>query len=123
MYNNKELIEFTLKEIIFSLELIKDRFKTIKSVDDFIYTKNGLEKLDSISVRLVAVGEGFKNIDKLTNKKLLVNYPAINWKDVKGIRDVLSHHYFQLDAEIIYETCNKNIDELLLVCKTMLKEL
>ena len=123
MYKNKNLIEFTLNEIIFSLELIEDRFKTIKSVDDFIYTKDGLEKLDSISMRLVAIGEGFKNIDKLTNKKLLVNYPTINWKDVKGIRDVLSHHYFQLDAEIIYETCSDNIDELLLVCKAMLKEL
>ena len=57
-------------------------------------------------MRLVAIGEGFKHIDKLTDKKLLPNYPNVNWKGVKGVRDVLSHHYFDIDAETIFVICN-----------------
>lgn len=30
-----------------------------------------------------------------------------------GIRDSLSHHYFDLDASTIFDVCNENIDELL----------
>jgi uncharacterized protein with HEPN domain len=63
-------------------------------------------------MRLVVIGEGFKNINKLSNNELLKNYPNIPWKNVKGIRDILSHYYFDLDAEVIFDLCKKDINEL-----------
>ena len=86
----------------------------------FLVNEEGLEKLDSISMRLIAIGEGFKNIDKLTENKLLPNYPTINWKGVKGVRDILSHHYFDMDAETIFVICNEYLDELLTVTEAMI---
>jgi len=111
----------TLEDIVFSIELIINRFEKIQSSDDFL-EGDGLEKLDSISMRLVAIGEGFKNIDKLTDKKLLPLYPTVDWKGVKGVRDILSHHYFQLDAETIFEICDNYMDELLDVSKRMIED-
>ena len=119
MSDKQLMILSTLEDIQFSIELILKRFAEINSSDDFLSDENGLEKLDSISMRLVAIGEGFKNIDKLTDKKLLVQYPSIDWKGVKGIRDILSHHYFDLDAETIFNICNNYLHELLLVTKQM----
>lgn len=115
MYGNEQklMILSTLEDIQFSIELIQKRFKNINSSDDFLKDDDSLEKLDSISMRLVAIGEGFKNIDKLTQGKLLVNYPTIPWKQVKGVRDVLSHHYFDMDSEVIFEICKNDIDNLL----------
>ncbi|KAB7884878.1 HepT-like ribonuclease domain-containing protein [Poseidonibacter ostreae] len=110
--SNKELILSTLEDIKYSLELIQTRVKNINSSDDFLETENGLEKLDSIAMRLVAIGEGFKNIDKLSDNQLLLNYSNIPWKQVKGIRDILSHHYFDLDAEVIFNLCKKDVNEL-----------
>ena len=116
--SDKELMVLsTLEDIQFSLELIIKRFTSIKSSDDFLVDENGLEKLDSISMRLVAIGEGFKNIDKLTDGQLLDDYTTINWKGVKGVRDILSHHYFDLDAEVIFGICDEYLDELLRVTK------
>ena len=118
--SDKELMVLsTLEDIVFSIELIISRFEKIESSDDFL-EGDGLEKLDSISMRLVAIGEGFKNIDKLTDKKLLPQYPMVDWKGVKGVRDILSHHYFQLDAETIFEICDNYLDELLSVSKSMI---
>lgn len=108
----KVMILSTLEDIKYSLELIQKRAKKINSSDDFLESENGLEKLDSISMRLVAIGEGFKNIDKLSDNQLLLNYSNIPWKQVKGIRDILSHHYFDLDAEVIFNICKKDINEL-----------
>ncbi len=46
--NNLELLKFILE----SIEMIKDRFEDISSSDDFMYSKGGMMKLDSISMRL-----------------------------------------------------------------------
>ena len=110
----------TLEDIQFSLEIILKRFEAISSSDAFLADEEGLEKLDSISMRLIAIGEGFKNIDKLTDGKLLVEYSSIEWKNVKGVRDILSHHYFDLDAEIIYNICEVYLPDLLEVTKKIL---
>ncbi|MDD2828715.1 MAG: DUF86 domain-containing protein [Sulfuricurvum sp.] len=123
MHNDRLLIlRSTLEDIITSLKLIQQRFQSIKSSDDFLKDEHGLEKLDSISMRLIAIGEGFKNVDKLTDFQLLEKYPQIPWKQVKGVRDILSHHYFDLDAETIYEICANEIDGLLSVTMTILGE-
>ena len=108
-----KMILSTLEDIKHSLDLIVRRCTNINSADDFLKDDIGLERLDSISMRLIAIGEGFKNIDKLSNKQLLINYPNIPWKQVKGIRDILSHHYFDLDAETIFDICENSLDELL----------
>ena len=114
MSNHKEkMILSTLEDIKHSLELIVSRCESIKSADDFLKDDIGLERLDSVSMRLIAVGEGFKNIDKLSENNLLKNYPNIPWKQVKGIRDVLLHHYFDLDAETIFDICQNSLEELL----------
>jgi len=114
MSNDKrQMILSTLEDIKYSLELIKDRCKDIKSSDDFLEDENGLIKLDSVSMRLLAIGEGFKNVDKLSEHQLLINYPSIPWKQVKGIRDILSHHYFDLDAEVIFNICKDDLEKLL----------
>ncbi|WP_205632804.1 DUF86 domain-containing protein [Chlorobaculum limnaeum] len=61
---------------------------------------------------LIAVGENFKKIDKETDGNLLKDYPNINWTGVKGIRDVLSHQYFNIDAEEIFNICIHELPEL-----------
>jgi uncharacterized protein with HEPN domain len=115
MYSDEQklMLLSTLEDIKFSIELIKKRAQNINSSDDFLKDDDGLEKLDSISMRLAAIGEGFKNIDKITDNKLLSEYPNIPWKEVKGLRDILSHHYFDLDAEVIFEICQKELEQLL----------
>ena len=123
MSDKEQMVLSTLEDIKYSLELILQRFNAIHTSDDFLADENGLEKLDSISMRLIAIGEGFKNIDKLTDNSLLVNYENIPWKNVKGIRDVLSHHYFDLDAETIYDVCDNHLEELLKVTREMIVEL
>ena len=116
--DSTKMIISTFEDIIYSLELIKKRCITINSSDDFLEDEDAIERLDSISMRLIAIGEGFKNIDKLSNSELLVQYPNIPWKKVKGIRDILSHHYFQIDSEVIFEICQDELDKLL---KTSIK--
>jgi len=110
--SNEVLVE-ALKQISISAKRILKRFEQVDSVDYFLDSEDGLEKMDSICMQLISVGESLKNVDKLTDKKLLVKYPDINWKAAKGIKDIITHHYFDLDAEAIHDVCENNIEPLL----------
>lgn len=60
-------------------------------------------------MQLIAIGESLKNIDKLTDKKLLEEYAYIDWTGAKGVRDIISHHYFDIDADEIFWICDQQI--------------
>ncbi len=122
MYDRSLVIEI-LDQIIDAIDTVQERCAYAQRVDDFIETKEGQEKLDSICMKLIAVGESLKNIDKITENSLLPRYPQIEWKKIKGIRDFISHHYFDLDAEVIYGICQKHIPELLNVLKEIKNDL
>ena len=47
----------------------------------------------------------------------------IEWKKIKGIRDFISHHYFDLDAEVIFDVCQNEISNLLKVLRQIKKDL
>ena len=122
MYNMKIVIEI-IEQILNALQTIKRRFENINNSDDFLNSNNGLDMLDAICMQLIAVGESIKNIDKISNGKLLNNYPEIDWKGVKGVRDIISHHYFDIDAEEIYNICNNNIGPLIETLMKIKKEI
>jgi uncharacterized protein with HEPN domain len=72
---------------------------------------------------LSAIGEALKNLDKTTNKTLLPRYPQVDWKKAKGLRDIISHQYFDINVEAIYNVCKNNIPELAQTINKMIREL
>ena len=51
--------------------------------------------------------------DKLTAGNLLIYYPQIPWREVMGMRDIIVHHYFEVDADVIFNTVKENIPLLM----------
>ena len=122
MYD-KGLIIDILKNIDWALDQINRRYQVIESSDDFIKDDLGLEKLDSICMQLINIGEALKQIDKLTETKLLTNYPEIDWKKAKGMRDIITHHYFDIDSETVFAVCSEHIPKMRRVIKKILEDL
>jgi uncharacterized protein with HEPN domain len=122
MYD-RELVIDILKNILWSLEQIIKRFQPIKSPDDFIKEDVGLEKLDSICMQLINIGEALKQVDKLTDAKLLANYPDIDWKKAKGMRDIITHHYFDIDVEAVFTVCLEHIPKMTEAIKKIIDDL
>ena len=85
----------------------------IQSPYDFTVSESGMILLDSTCMKLVAIGESIKNLDKVTNKELLYQYPQIQWKQAMGMRDIIVHHYFDVDSEQIFKTLKEDIPLLL----------
>ena len=119
---DKELALEILKQILGALKKIEKRFRPITSPEKFTNSDLGMEKLDSICMQLIAIGESLKNFDKVTSKKVLSKYPEINWKRVIGMRDIITHHYFDVDAEAIFDVCENHIDILGNTIKKIMNE-
>jgi hypothetical protein len=64
-----------LRAIAESLRLVSDRCSDITSPDDFLASDDGLPQLDGICMRLLAIGEALKRIDKVTEATLFRQYP------------------------------------------------
>ena len=111
MYD-KELVLEILNQTLAAVQKVINRFEPVDSVDFFTDSLGGMEKLDAICMVIIAIGESLKNIDRITDKKLLSQYPEIDWKGAKGMRDIISHQYFDIDAEEIYWVCEKNMKPL-----------
>ncbi len=111
MYD-KELVQDILNQILDATQKVITRFTPIQTVEDFTNSPEGMEKLDSICMQLMAIGESLKNIDKITNRTLLAKYPEIDWTGVKGLRDIITHQYFDIDAEEIFFVCKEHIPPL-----------
>ena len=61
---------------------------------------------------LIVIGEALEKLDKITNASLLPKYPQIDWKKAKGLRDIITHQYFDVNAEAIYDVCQTRIRPL-----------
>ena len=106
--NSQELIAF----ILLSIALIEERFESINERDDFMEDHNGLEKLDAISMRLQSIGEAIKNILK-RDEEILTRYAEKGyWSDIVKFREIISHHYIDIDSEIVFDICDEDIKEL-----------
>ncbi|NQU04625.1 MAG: DUF86 domain-containing protein [Calditrichaeota bacterium] len=111
MYD-EELILVRLKQIHNASKTILERFEPVNMVSDFTDSPSGMEKLDSICMLLIVIGESLKNLDKISNSTLLQKYDQIDWKRAKGLRDIISHQYFDINAEAIFDVCETKIKPL-----------
>ena len=120
---NKNMVLDVLRQILEASDRIAKRFEPISSVDDFTNTPEGMEKLDAICMPIIAIGEGLKQIDKIAGDEFLLKYSQIDWKGAKGMRDIISHHYFDIDAEEIYWVCEHQIKPLSYTIKIIITDL
>ena len=120
---DRELLINLVANILWSLGQIRKRFAVIRTSEDFLKDDEGLEKLDSICMQIINIGEALKEIDKITDSQFLDQYKGIDWKKAKGMRDVITHHYFDIDAEIVYSVCHERLPEMETAMRRILKDL
>lgn len=103
----------TLLQIKKAIVQLQDWNKDIQNVDDYYSTPEGMKNLAASCMLIEAIGEGVKQIDKLTQSRLLDERPEIPWQDVIGIRNHIAHGYFDIDGDIVLDVIKNNLDELL----------
>ena len=118
-----ELLEDITVQILESINKVERRFSSIQTPGDFLRDNDGIDRLDGIVLMLITIGENLKRLEKYGGRSLMDEHPEIDWKGAIGARDFLSHHYFDLDAELIYNICEDHIIDLRSAIKDILARL
>lgn len=107
--------ELYLRDIKEAIEKIKKYTKDINfeqfSTDD--------EKIDAVVRNLEIIGEAVKHIPKNIKQK----HKSINWEDIVGMRNIITHEYFGVDLEIIWKTITEKLPKLKNKTEEILNEL
>lgn len=118
-----EYVLAALTKIEQTVERVIANSEQITSYNYYYLSPSGMERLESTCMLLIAIGESLKGIDKLTNKELLLKYPEVDWKGAMGIRDIIAHHYFDLDAEVVFNVVKNEFPNLLQTIRRMKNDL
>jgi uncharacterized protein with HEPN domain len=109
---HEEEIKDCLNLILESIDLIDDRFRKVGSPDEFVQSSEGITLLDAIAMRLQVIGESVRKIQKM-EPSFLDHFDEVEWNKIARFRDLVSHHYDQVDHEIIYDICKMHIPGLM----------
>ncbi|MBF0556276.1 MAG: DUF86 domain-containing protein [Nitrospirae bacterium] len=122
MYD-KPIVIGTLQSIFSAAERIMDKMRAISSHISFTDSEEKRDSFDIICMQLAAIGEGLKKIDKLTDCRLLSNYSNVDWKGLKGIRDVIAHQYFEISYEAVFDASRDDRPVLIKTIKQIIEDI
>lgn len=123
MQYDKDIALDILHRVHTSIEHIEERSQPYSCGDVFLLSSIGVAILDSICMQFIAIGESLKGLDKVTKGKLLSTHPEIDWKNVKGLRDIIAHHYFEVDADQIWWIIENELQPLKMSICEMIESL
>jgi uncharacterized protein with HEPN domain len=93
-----------IKHIIESIELIEHYMSGITK-EEYILQP---QLQDAVLRRLEIIGEAAKNISANTKNQ----HPEIPWRLMAGMRDMIIHHYFGIDIDLVWGTVKKDLPDL-----------
>ena len=93
--SNKNL--FRLKHILNSIDKIEYLARLLHNQDNF--EEKWIEQ-DAIIRNLEVIGEAVVNI----SDDLKQNYPDVSWKEIRGMRNFVTHQYFGVEVGEIWNT-------------------
>jgi uncharacterized protein with HEPN domain len=122
MYDRTLIIDGLLN-IEEALLYITDRTLWINTAADFASSPQGVDILGAVTIRVMAIGEEIKKIDKRSKSQLFVQYPNIDWKRFTELRNFIAHEYFHIDAEEIFDAVKNKLPPLLSTIQQMIADL
>ncbi|MCB0729227.1 MAG: DUF86 domain-containing protein [Ignavibacteriae bacterium] len=86
---------------------------------DIFYEINDQLNFNASINLLIAIGESSKKIDE----DLRTNYKVVNWNEVIGLRNILSHNYIGIDYAIIWDVIQNYLPKVKESCIEMIYHL
>lgn len=102
----KDLLHFAQQQADFILKSTAD----VRSKQDFLLSMSGMVLFNSTCMCLQSIGEAIRQVDNRTEGKLFSKYPEIPWKQIIGMRNILSHEYLSIDPDLIFDIISQEIE-------------
>ena len=116
----EDMFVFVEKQILF----IQETTSHLSSTNDFLSSQSGMILYNSTCMCLQTIGETLKQVDNLTRQQMLkACYPAIPWRSIWGLRNIISHEYMATDPDEIFSIIHNDLGFLLAVVQQIRKDI
>jgi len=99
----------TIDKDIFRLGHVRDCIEKVEYIARMLHTQENFEtkwiEQDAVIRNLEVIGEAVANI----SDELKLNYPDVEWKKIKGMRNLVIHQYFGVELNEIWSTVINDI--------------
>jgi uncharacterized protein with HEPN domain len=92
---------FRIEDILFAVYAIQKYIHGL-TYDDF---KKDAKTVDAVVRRLMIIGEAASHIPEEISSKVT----AIDWRLIRGMRNVIVHEYFGISDKIIWDTIQEDL--------------
>jgi len=96
--------EVFLRHILDEIKFLGDQCKGLELhelMEDEVLKRACIRSLEIIGEAVKKLSESFKN-----------KHPELEWRKIAGLRDVLIHHYFGVDWDIVWDIIRNKIPDL-----------
>lgn len=108
-YELEDLLRFVERQIVFTIESTK----RVKTYHDFLNSMDATILFNSTCMCLQSIGETIKQVDDRTKGRLFVLYPTTPWRQIIGMRNIISHEYLSIDHELVLSIVRDELPPLL----------
>lgn len=102
----------TLRSLTDTIKQLIDWNKSVTSANEYYLSQSGMQLLAANCTLITAIGEGIGRINRVVPGFLENEFPEIPWHAIIGMRNHIAHGYFELDADLIFETIKNDIPQL-----------
>ena len=104
-----DLLRFVERQTAFAIRTTEK----VKTYHDFLTSDEAMVLFNSTCMCLQSIGETIKQVDERTNKKFFLLYPETPWKQIIGMRNIISHEYLSVDPELVFSIVKEELNPLL----------
>ena len=105
---------FYLEDMLLAMQRIEEYIGEL----EFIRFKQNYMIVDAVIRNFEIIGEAAKHIPD----ELLQKYPQIPWKKMYGLRNVITHEYFGIDYEMIWEIAKNDLPQNLIDLRQLIEK-
>ncbi len=114
-----DLIQFVESQIVFTMESTK----RVEHYNDFLTSMEAVVLFNSTCMCLQSIGETIRQVDDRTHGRLLALYSTTPWKQIIGMRNIISHEYLSVDPELVFNIVQEELAPLLVDIRRILKDI
>lgn len=114
-----DLLSFVEKQTAFIIRTTRH----IKTYHDFLLSDTAMVLFNSTCMCLQTIGETIRQIDNRTQGLLFLHYKEIPWKQIIGMRNIISHEYLSIDPELVFSIVQEELPPLLDTLRQVIDDL